>query len=65
VGKKSGMENVLCEIFVNEIEIETNIMEETNPNLQTQESVVLEDEIEITKLQLEKLMNQRKKWWPQ
>jgi hypothetical protein len=56
------MESVSCEIFMNEIEIETNVMEEANPNLQTQESVVLEDEIEITKLQLEKLMNQRKKW---
>ncbi len=51
------MENVPCEVFMNEEKIETNLMEEENPNLQTQENVLLEDEIEITKLQLEKLMN--------
>jgi hypothetical protein len=54
---ESGMENVPCEVFMNEEKIETNLMEEENPNLQTQENVLLEDEIEITKLQLEKLMN--------
>ncbi len=54
---ESGMENVPCEVFMNEEKIETNLMEEENPNLQTQENVLLEDEIEITKLQLQKLMN--------
>jgi hypothetical protein len=47
---------------MNEIETKTNAMEEKNPILQTQESVVPQDEIKITKLQSEKLMNQRKKW---
>ncbi len=49
-------------IFMNETKTKTNVMEEKNPNLQTQEIVVWQDEIEITKLQSEKLMNQRKKW---
>jgi hypothetical protein len=31
---------------MNEVETETNLMEKKNLNLQTQESVVLEDEIE-------------------
>ncbi len=60
--RKSGMEDVSREIFMNEVEIETNLMGKKNLNLQTQESVVLEDGIEITKLQLKKLMNQRKNW---
>jgi hypothetical protein len=47
---------------MNEAKSKTNIMEEKNPKLQTQESVVPQEEIEITKLQLEKLMNQTKKW---
>jgi hypothetical protein len=42
---------------MNEAKTKTNIMEEKNPSLQTQESVVPQEEIEITKLQLEKLMN--------
>jgi len=33
--RKSGMENVSCEIFMNEVETKTNLMEEKNPNLQT------------------------------
>jgi hypothetical protein len=45
------MENVPCEVFMNEEKFETNVMEKENPNLQTQDNVVLEDEIEITKLQ--------------
>jgi hypothetical protein len=48
------MENVPCEVFMNEEKIETNVMEKENSNLQTQENVVLEDEIEIKKLQSEK-----------
>jgi hypothetical protein len=56
------MKNVSCELFMNEVETETNLMEKNNPNLQTEKNVVLEDEIEITKLQLKKLMNQRKNW---
>ncbi len=48
------MENVPCEVFMNETKIETNLM--------NKENVVIEDEIEIKKLQLEKLMNQRKNW---
>jgi hypothetical protein len=56
------MENVPCEVFMNETKIETNLMNKENPDLQTQENVVIEDEIEIKKLQLEKLMNQRKNW---
>jgi len=51
------MENVPCEVFMNEEKIETNVMEKENSNLQTQENVVLEDEIEIKKLQSEKWMN--------
>jgi hypothetical protein len=31
--KESGMENVPCEVFMNEEKIETNLMEEENPNL--------------------------------
>jgi hypothetical protein len=56
------MENVPCEVFMNKTKIETNLMNKENPNLQTQENVVIEDEIEIKKLQSEKLMNQRKNW---
>jgi hypothetical protein len=57
------MENVPhCEAFRNEIQIETILLEEENPNLQTQEKVVQKNEMEITKLQLEEFMNQRKKW---
>ncbi len=37
-------------------------MEEKDPSLQTQESVILEDATKIIKLQLEKLIDQRKKW---
>ncbi len=60
------MENVPhCEAFKNEIQIETFLLEEENPNLQTQKRVVPKNEIKITKLQLEKLMYQRKKWRPQ
>jgi hypothetical protein len=47
---------------MNKTKIETNLMNKKNLNLQTQESVVVENEIEIKKLQLKKLMNQRKKW---
>jgi hypothetical protein len=54
------MENLPCEIFMNETKFETNLMDEENPDIQTQENVVIEDEIDIKKLQLEKLMNQRK-----
>ncbi len=56
------MENLPCEIFMNETKFETNLMDEENPDIQTQENVVIEDEIDIKKLQLEKLMNQRKNW---
>jgi len=31
--RESGMENVPCEIFMNEEKFETNLMEEENPNL--------------------------------
>jgi hypothetical protein len=51
------MENVPYEIFMNETKIETNLMNKENLDLQTQENVVIEDEIKIKKLQLEKLMN--------
>ncbi len=56
------MEYIPCEIFMNKTKIETNLMNKKNLNLQTQESVVVENEIEIKKLQLKKLMNQRKNW---
>jgi len=36
--------------------------EQRKSQLTNQEIVVVEDELEIKKLQLEKLMNQRKKW---
>jgi hypothetical protein len=38
VKKKSGMENVPCEIFMNETKIETNLIKEENFSLQIQES---------------------------
>jgi hypothetical protein len=47
---------------MNEAKTETNLMEEENLSLQTQKNVVQEDETKISKLQLEKLMNQRKEW---
>jgi hypothetical protein len=56
------MENVPCEVFMNETKIEINLMEEKDPNLQTQEIFILEDVAKIIKLQLKKLINQRKKW---
>jgi hypothetical protein len=56
------MENVPCEVFMKETKTKINLMEEKDPTLQTQESVVLEEATKIIKLQLEKLINQRKKW---
>jgi hypothetical protein len=38
VKKESGMENVPCEIHMNETKIEKNLMKEENLNLQIQES---------------------------
>ncbi len=58
----SGTKNIPCEVFMNEAKTETNLMEEENLSLQTQKNVVQEDETKISKLQLEKLMNQRKEW---
>jgi hypothetical protein len=49
------MENVPCEVFMNETKTEITLIQEKYPNLQTQESVVLEDATKIIKLQLEKL----------
>jgi hypothetical protein len=39
------MESVPCEVLMNEEETKTNVMEEKNSSLQTQESVVPQDEI--------------------
>lgn len=44
--KKVESKKYHVKIFMNEVETETNLMEKKNLNLQTQESVVLEDEIE-------------------
>jgi hypothetical protein len=38
VKKESGMENVQCEIFMNETKIERNLIKEKKFNLQIQES---------------------------
>ncbi len=46
--KKSGMENIPCEVFMNEEKFETNLMEEENPSLQTQKCVVPKDETKIS-----------------
>jgi hypothetical protein len=49
------MENIPCEVFMNEAQIETNLMEEENPSLQTQKCVVPKDETKISELQLQKV----------
>jgi hypothetical protein len=56
------VENILCEVFMNEAKTKTNLMEEENPSVQTQKNVVPENETKISKLQLAKLLNQRKEW---
>jgi hypothetical protein len=43
-----------------DVKIEIYVMEKKNCIFQTQQNVVLEDE--VTKLQLQKLMDQRKIW---
>jgi hypothetical protein len=42
------MENIPCEVFMNEEKFETNLMEEENPSLQTQKCVVPKDETKIS-----------------
>lgn len=52
------MKNPSCEVFMNDVETKVYVLEKKNPSFQTQESVVSRDE--VTKLQFQKLMDQKK-----
>jgi len=54
------MKNPSCEVLMNDVEIKIYVKEKKNLGFQTQESVVFKDE--ITKLQLQKLMDQKRIW---